>query len=57
MTNIHGLLELFGTSGPSTSGFAFGRWLIASTLGAVVACLLVDGQSGSFPSLGSAPPF
>ena len=69
MTNIllHDLRELFDTSGPSTSGFAFGRWLIASALGAMVADLLVGDRSttriiiSSSPSLGSiiinAPPF
>ena len=57
MTNIHDLRELFDTSGPSTSGFAFGHWLIASALGAMVADLLVGDRSGSSPSLGSAPLF
>jgi hypothetical protein len=37
VTNIHDLHEPFDTSDPSTSGFAFGRWLIASALGAMVA--------------------
>ena len=63
VTNIllHDLRELFDTSGPSTSGFAFGRWLIASALGAMAADLLVGDRSAatnkiiisSSPSLGS----
>lgn len=55
MTNIHDLHELFDTSGPSTSGFAFGRWLIASALGAMVADLMVGDRSSTKVIISSSP--